>query len=341
MGSDAAPGPEIEGAIRASLKSDLEIILVGDENVLRPALEKAPRKGKISVVHASEVITMHDSPMVAVRKKKDASLLVAMRQVKDGHADAMVSAGNTGATMMAARIIIGPMKGVARSAICQVLPTKKEPVTILDLGANVDCNARHLCEFAEMGVVFTELTRNVENPRVGLLNIGEESMKGNEVAKTVHRNLSADAHVNFIGNVEPKAIYAGNVDVVVCDGFVGNIILKTSEAVADFVSTLVRRELRASLLSQVGALLSLGAYRRLRKKVDPNEHPGAPLLGVNGTVQILHGSCSGRGVANGILGASQYLDLRLNDHIRDNIARFRETVERLNEETVLQEGAAS
>jgi glycerol-3-phosphate acyltransferase PlsX len=266
---------------------------------------------------------MTDSPVMAVRQKKDSSLLVALRLVKEGKADGVVSAGNTGAVMVAARTILGPIQGVARSAICQTLPTTKDPVLILDLGANVDCSARHLCEFAEMGVIYSRFALGVENPRVGLLNIGEEQLKGNELAKTVHRNLSAAKQINFVGNIEPKALFKGEVDVLVCDGFVGNLLLKTSEAVATLVTTLVRRELRSTLLSKIGGLLSLGAYRRLKKIVDPNEYTGAPLLGVNGIVIILHGASSARGVSNAIRGACLEVECELNEHIRVAVQAMR------------------
>ncbi|MBI5095776.1 MAG: phosphate acyltransferase PlsX [Candidatus Hydrogenedentes bacterium] len=325
MGSDNAPGPEVRGAVEASLRSGVEVILVGDQAVLEPALAAIPKRGKVSIVHASEVIRMTDSPVMAVRQKKDSSLLVALRLVKEGKADGVVSAGNTGAVMVAARTILGPIQGVARSAICQTLPTTKDPVLILDLGANVDCSARHLCEFAEMGVIYSRYALGVQNPRVGLLNIGEEQLKGNELAKTVHRTLSAAKQINFVGNIEPKALFKGEVDVLVCDGFVGNLVLKTSEAVAGLVTTLVRRELRSSLLSKIGGLLSLGAYRRLKKTVDPNEYTGAPLLGVNGIVIILHGASNARGVANAIRGACIEVECELNEHIREAVHAMRRT----------------
>lgn len=326
MGSDSAPEAEVRGAVEASLITDSEIILVGDEAILNPALEAYRKQGKISVVHASQAITMEDSPMVAVRKKKDSSLLVGLRLVKEGKADGLVSAGNTGAVTLGSRVILGPIPGVGRSAICQVLPTAKNPAVILDLGANVDCSAVHMCEFAEMGLIFSQLTLGVENPRVGLLNIGEEQAKGNEVARLVHQNLSAAKHVNFIGNIEPTALYAGEADVVVCDGFVGNVILKTSEAVASFMKTLIQREWRSTWTSRLGALFSIGAFKRLRSKIDPNEYPGGHLLGVNGIVIILHGSTQAHGVTNAILGARYEFELELNKHIAQGIEKLRASV---------------
>lgn len=329
MGSDAAPGPEVQGAVEASLASDTEIALVGDEAGLQAALAEHPRYGKISVVHAPEAVTMDDSPTTAVRKKKNSSLLVGLRLIKSGEADAFISGGNTGAIMLGARVVLGPIRGVARSAICQVLPTAGSRVVILDLGANVDCTAIHLCQFAEMGLVYSRLTLGVETPRVGLLNIGEEQVKGNEVAKTVHRNLAAAEHVNFIGNIEPRALYEGKADVVVCDGFVGNVVLKTSEAVASLMKTLVERELRATWMSTLGGLFSLGAFKRLRKVTDSNNYSGGSLLGVKGIVTILHGSCTAQGVKNAILGARREFELGLNEHIRKGIEDLRAEVDSL------------
>lgn len=323
MGSDGAPDAEVEGAVAASLQTDVEVLLVGNESVLTEKLEAFPKRGGISIVHASEAIGMNESPVTSVRNKKDASLLVAMRLVKEGKADAVVSAGNTGAVMVGARTILGPIRGVARSAICQALPTVSGRVVVLDLGANVDCTARHLCEFAEMGVAYSRYALGVENPRVGLLNIGEEDVKGHRVAKEVHQNLTAAPHVNFIGNIEPKALFAGAADVVVCDGFIGNIILKTSEAVASFMARLMREKLESSNMSKLGAVLARKSLQDLKHTIDPNEYPGAPLLGVNGIVIILHGSSTGRGVENAITGAKVSLENRLNEHIREGIEELR------------------
>jgi len=328
MGSDNAPDVEVEGAVKASLESDdIEVVLVGDETTLNEKLEAHAKRGNIRVVHASERILMDDSPVMAVRKKKDASLLVGMRLVKNGEADAIVSAGNTGAVMVAARTIVGSIKGVARSAICQCLPTATGQVVILDLGANVDCTARHLCEFAEMGVAYSHYLLKVENPRVGLLNIGEESVKGGHLAKEVHQRLSAEPHINFFGNIEPRAMYNGEADVVVCDGFVGNLILKTSESVARLIANLMREKLEQSSMSKLGAVLARKSLKELKAIIDPNETHGAPLLGVNGTVIIIHGSSTAIGVQNAIHGARIAIENQLNQHIAENIAELR-TAER-------------
>lgn len=331
MGADDAPHPEVEGAVEASLIDGIEVLLVGDEGILKAELAKYPKHGKIEIIHASERVLMEDTPMVAVRKKKDSSLLVGLRLVKESKADAFLSAGNTGAVMMASRVILGPIPGVTRSAICQTLPTTTGGrVVILDLGANVDCTADQLCQFAEMGQVYAQLTLGVEQPRVGLINIGEEQAKGNDIAKTVHRNLTAAKHINFIGNVEPKAFFTGKADVVVCDGFTGNIILKTSEAVAGLMKNIIQEELKATWLSKLGAALSIKAFKNVKKRSDPNETTGAQLLGINGIVTIVHGSCTAVGIKNALVGAKEEFDLGLNQHIRKGIQDLRNDVERIN-----------
>lgn len=325
MGSDRAPLVEVKGAIEASIANpDIEIVLVGDQRTLEKHLAQFPRRPNIVIRHASEVITMEDAPVAAVRRKKDASLLVGMRMVKTGEADGIVSAGNTGAVQVAARIVLGPIRGVARSAVCQQLPTLGSRGTLLiDMGANVDCSARHLCEFAEMGVVYAERALGYKNPRVGLLNIGTEQQKGNELAKAVHRNLSAAKHINFVGNVEPMGVFQGEVDIAVCDGFMGNIVLKTSEAVAFFVRKTLEREMKARWMSRVGAVLCLGAFTRVKRRVDPNDMPGAPLLGVNGVVIITHGSIKSPGIANAVFGAARAVESRINEFIRRELEALR------------------
>jgi glycerol-3-phosphate acyltransferase PlsX len=290
---------------------------------LRPTLAAYRKCQRIQVVHASQAITMEDAPIQAVRQKKDSSLLVALRMLKEGQVDGVVSAGNTGAVMVAARTCLGPIRGVSRCAIGQALPTKNKPALLLDLGANVDCTARHLCEFAEMGMVFAKRAMKIEQPRVGLLNIGEERVKGNEVLKTAHKILAETEHLNFIGNVEPGALVRGVADVVVCDGFIGNLVLKTSEAMASLMGAQLKKHLTSSVLSRVGALFSLNAFRRMKRDFDPNEYFGAPLLGVNGTVIICHGASSARGISNAITGAVRAAEGRVNEHIREGIAHLR------------------
>lgn len=327
MGSDRAPYVEVHGAVVASMATGVEVVLVGDAAELKPTLAEYRKPHRVSVVHASEVVTMSDSPIKAVRQKKDSSLVVAIRLLKEGHVDGVVSAGNTGAVMVGARLSLGVIKGVSRCAICQCIPTEKNPVLLIDMGANVDCSAQHLCEFAEMGMVYMERALNVLRPRVGLLNIGEERAKGNEVLRTVQKNLECVDHIHFIGNVEPKAMFRGAADVVVCDGFAGNLVLKTTEAVASLIAKELKRHIMSSTLSKLGSVLSMGAFRRLKRSIDPNEYPGAPLLGVNGTVIICHGASSARGITNSIHGACRAVETGVNHHIREGVKKLRESVE--------------
>lgn len=323
MGSDNAPDVEVQGAVQASLETDDEILLVGDEIVLGEKLEAFPKRGNVRIVHASQAIGMHEPPVQAVRAKRDSSLMVMLRLAKSGEADAVVSAGNTGAVMVGARTVIGPLPGVARSAISQTLPTVSGKVVVLDLGANVDCTTRHLCEFAEMGIAYSHYALGVENPRIGLLNIGEENQKGSQVARETNQQLASLPHLNFVGNIEPKYIYRGEADVVVCDGFIGNLFLKTSEAVAEFMGKMMREYFESSSMSKLGAVLARKALKEIKMRVDPNEYHGAPLLGVDGIVIILHGSCQARAIYNAIKGAQIAHQNRLNEHIRENIEKLR------------------
>lgn len=323
MGTDAPPDVEVEGAVNASLSSDVEIVLVGNEQQLRDKLAAYPKMGNIEVRHADEVISPNEQPVMAVRKKKQSSLLVAMRMVKEGEAQAVISAGNTGAVMVAARTMLGPIPGVSRPAISQMLPTLNGRAVLLDLGANVDCSARQLCQFAEMGVAYSCYGLGVENPRVALLNIGEENLKGGAIAREAYAILSKAAHLNFVGNVEPRAMTAGKADVIVCDGFIGNLFLKTTEAVASFMGKMIRDTFESTSMSKLGAMLARKALYQMKKKVDPNEYPGAPLLGINGTVIILHGSCAPKAVENAIVGACTAIETNLIEHIRENIRKLR------------------
>ena len=323
MGSDGAPDVEVEGAVQASLDSDVALILVGDEEILNTKLGAFAKRGNIRVVHATQAIGMNESPIMAVRKKKDSSLSVALRLVKHGEADAVVTAGNTGAVIVSARGVLGRVRGATRVAICQTLPTLSGRVVVLDLGATVDCTARHLCEFAEMGTAYSQYALGVEAPTIGLLNIGEEDAKGGQVSKEVNSKLKEMPHLNFVGNVEPSGLFNGEVDVVVCDGFTGNLVLKTSEAVAGFVSGLMREKFESSSMNKLAARLASKSLREIRAKVDPNEHFGAPLLGVDGIVTILHGSSSPVGLANAIEGARVSLANNLLHHIHENIQELR------------------
>ncbi|NLN93486.1 MAG: phosphate acyltransferase PlsX [Candidatus Hydrogenedens sp.] len=325
MGTDRPPGPEVEGAVLASLNTDAEIILVGDENLLSEKLDAFPKRGKITIRHAPEAITPLEPPVVAVRKKKNSSMHVAMRLVKDGEAEAFISAGNTGAIMVAARVILGSLPGVARPALSQTFPTLEGRTVVLDLGANVDCTARHLCQFAEMGVAYSKHALGVDNPRIALLNIGEENVKGGVTAREAYSTLSKAKHLNFIGNIEPRPLCEGKADVVVCDGFIGNLFLKTSEAVAFFMGKMVREHFESSNMSKIGAVLARKALKQIKHRMDPNEYSGAPLLGVNGTVIVLHGASTVRGIENAIYGTCHALENHLLEHIRQNILALKQS----------------
>ncbi|MCX8065827.1 MAG: phosphate acyltransferase PlsX [Candidatus Hydrogenedentes bacterium] len=322
MGSDNAPRFEVEGAVQASLDRKCKIYLVGNEDILKKELDKYPKRGDIEIIHASQYITMDDQPVTALRQKKDSSLLVALRKLKNGEVDAVVSAGNTGAVMVGARLVLGIIQGISRPAVAQALPTKGGRVVLLDLGANVDCESRHLYDFAYMGMAYSKYALGVENPRVGLINIGGEMTKGNLVLKQAYQMLSQAEGINFVGNIEPNRVFEGDTDVAVCDGLIGNIILKTAEAVAKFVGEFMKEQIEKSSMSRLGAVLARSALLALKKTINPNEYPGAPLLGVQGVVIVLHGASSPLGIANGIRGAITAVESNLVGHIRGNVRAY-------------------
>ena len=311
MGSDEAPESEIRGAILASRTLDVNITLVGPEETLRPKLEAALHKrgaGRpIRIVHASQWITMHDKAAQAVRTKHDASMRVGLKLVHEGKAQGFFTAGNTGAAMVTAKMVLRTLDGVERPALATFLPTiTGAPTLLLDVGANVDTDASNLVQFAVMGSMYAGQLLKVERPRVGLLSIGEEDSKGNELTRETLPLLRELKNINFIGNVEGRDLFTGTVEVVVCDGFVGNVALKTSEGVAKLVSKSLREALTANLFSQVGALLSRGAFESFRRRLDYSEYGGAPLLGVRGVCIVGHGSSNEKAVMNGIRVAAEF-----------------------------------
>lgn len=310
MGGDTGPDVAVLGALAAvRSRDDLEVVLIGPEDLLRERLHElgggdAAALARVSLHHAGEVITMEDVPVDAVRKKKDATVVVGFDLVKNGLADGMVSAGNSGATMAAAVKKLGRLPGIARPAISSFFPTEKnKPVMIMDIGANVDCRAQHLYQFAVMAACYVRLVLKNERPRVGLLSIGAETGKGNALVKETYP-LLRESSLNFIGNVEGRDVYRGEVDVVVCDGFIGNILLKTSEGLAEAAMKMIREEILKSWRAKLGYLLMRGALARFKKKVDYAEYGGAPLLGVNGTGIICHGSSSADALRNAVFVAA-------------------------------------
>ena len=301
MGTDDYPAPDVEGAVLAAREWGDEIILVGDETQVRAELEKHDTTGlKLELVHASEVIEMTDKPADAARAKKDSSMRVGMNLVRDGQADAFVSAGNTGGLLAVATLhSVKRIRGVKRPALTAVLPLAAGRVTLLDVGANADCKPEFLRQFGVMGSVYTQRVLGVEEPRVALLSNGEEPGKGSTLIKETFALMKA-SKLNFVGNVEGKEMIGAEADVVVTDGFTGNVALKTLEAVARMLNDLIREELMSNPLTILGGLLAKSAFRRVARKVDPFEVGGVPLLGVNGVVIGAHGRSNGWAMRNAI-----------------------------------------
>ena len=323
MGGDFAPKEIVRGAVDAAKKYDCEIVLIGDEEQIRAELHGAdPAALHISIVHASEMIGMNEHPAEAVRSKKDSSVVVATRLVKEGSCDAVFSAGSTGAAVAAAQLILHRIRGVGRPSIATPMPTPDGVTLMLDSGANVDSKPEHLVQSAVMGSLYAQHVFGIEHPRVGLLNIGEEETKGNEQAKETYPMLKAEPNIRFCGNAEGRDVPKGNFDVVICDGFVGNVVLKFAEGLAKTILGLIREEIRgAGLMAKLGALLLMPTLRRLGKRLDVREYGGAPLLGVNGYCVIGHGSSDAKSVASAIGVTVDYVNGRVLDQIRDALAK--------------------
>lgn len=324
MGGDHAPKTEVEGAIRAARAYDVRVILVGKEDVLRRELAQhdGHRSLPIVIQHASERITMEDSAAKAVRTKRDSSIRVASRLVRDGAAHGLVSAGNTGAIMATAKMVQGMVPGVDRPALASGFPTLKgRPAVIVDVGANVDCSPRMLAQFAVMGEIYSRVIFRTENPSVGLLSIGEEEHKGNELTRAATPLLKS-LPFNFIGNVEGRDFYTGLVDVIVCDGFIGNVALKVSEGLVDVIKLMLKESLEATITRKVGYILSQAGFADFKKRVDYSEYGGAPLLGVKGVCIICHGRSNANAIKNAIRVAAEYAGGEINRRIEEELARW-------------------
>ena len=321
MGTDAAPGPEVEGAILAAQQKFADVILVGPEDLLKRELKKrrADRLG-IQVVHASEVITMEDAAAKSFRRKRDSSIRVAARLVREGEADGLVSAGNTGAVMTTVKVVLGTLEGVDRPALAAVFPTSVGKATVLlDVGANVDCKPQHLVQFAVMGQIYYHVIFGVAHPRVGLLSIGAEEHKGNDLTReTLHRLRQLP--LNFVGNVEGCDLYNGRVEVIVCDGFIGNVALKISEGLVETISSMLKEELSRTTAAKLGYLLSRGAYRIFKQRLDYSEYGGVPLLGVRGVCIICHGGSNANAIKNAVRVAAEFAEGRVNEEIESELA---------------------
>jgi phosphate acyltransferase len=321
MGSDSAPRPEVEGAILAARELGVRVLLVGQTAALKAEMGRHVRRGAdVEMVSASEVITMRDAPMQAYRKKKDSSVHVAARLVKSGEAQALVSAGNTGAVMAVARFLLGTLPSVDRMALAAPFPTAKAGTSVLlDVGANVDSKPQHLVQFAVMGENYYRAIFGTRRPRVGLLSIGEEEMKGNELVRETHDRLKTTP-LNFVGNVEGPEIFAGNVDVIVCDGFIGNIALKIAEGVAQHIGGMLKQALQGTLAAQVGSLLARSAFQKLKKQIDYSEYGGAPLLGVRGVTIIGHGRSNANAIKNAIRVGAELVRVKVSEKIEQELA---------------------
>jgi glycerol-3-phosphate acyltransferase PlsX len=321
MGADHAPKPEVEGAIRAVRTLGVKVILVGREEIIRRELAQHDGADSlpIDVIHASEQVTMEDSAAKAMRAKRDSSMRVASRLVRDKIADGFVSAGNTGACMAIAKTVQGVVPGVDRPALSGLFPTLAgAPVVVVDVGANVDCSARMLAQFAVMGEIYSRIVLHLKSPRVGLLSIGEEELKGNELTRAATPLLKA-LGINFIGNVEGRDIYSGKADVVVCDGFIGNVALKVSEGVVDILHHMLRESLEATITRKIGYVLSRAAYTDFKKRVDYSEYGGAPLLGVKGVCIVCHGRSNANAIKNAIRVAAEFSRGQINHLIEHDL----------------------
>jgi glycerol-3-phosphate acyltransferase PlsX len=322
MGGDYGPEELTRGAMLAAKQTGLQVILVGNQQVLQGHVDRlradASGESSLQIVHASEVVEMGESPVDAIRRKKDASVLVAFDLVRRGLADAAVSAGNSGATMAAAVRKLGRMEHVSRPGIASIFPTLKKPVVMMDVGANVDCRPQHLFQFAVMASAFSHIF-DIDRPRIGILSIGEEVGKGNTLVKETYARLAASA-LNFVGNVEGRDVFQGNVDVIVCDGFVGNICLKLSEGLAEAAMQMIKDEIMKSTAAKIGYFLARPAFRAFAKRVDYAEYGGAPLLGVNGIGIICHGKSSAEAIKNAIIEAAKMVEKQVNQRIATGLA---------------------
>jgi len=320
MGTDAAPQPEVEGAILAAREQHAQVMLVGPQDVLKRELARRDARGLgIEVVHASEAVTMEDAAAKAFRRKRDSSIRVAARLVREGKADGLISAGNTGAVMTTVKIVLGALHGVDRPALAGVFPTSVgKAAVLLDIGANVECKPSNLEQFAVMGEIYYRVIFGVDRPRVGLLSNGEEEQKGNDLTREAF-TLLKKLPLKFIGNVEGRDLYNGRVEVIVCDGFIGNVALKISEGLVEAVSVLLKESLSSTLSSKMGYMLSRKAFKHFKKRVDYSEYGGAPLLGVRGICIICHGGSNPNAIKNAVRVAAGFAEGRINEKIETEL----------------------
>jgi len=324
MGSDHAPHAEIDGALAAARDFGIGVILVGRPEIVAPELERCGWRGDgdrgIELVEASEVIGMDEPVATAIRRKKKSSLRVGSKLVDEGRADGFVSAGNTGAAMATAKMVIGMLPGVDRPALAALLPTKSpRPTLLIDVGANAECKPHHLVQFAVMGDAYSRAVLGTVKPTIGLMSIGEEEVKGNELTKEAFPLLKKSS-LNFVGNVEGRDVFSGAVDVIVTDGFTGNVMLKLSEGLTAAMISMIKRELTTSAVTKAGGMLARPAFRNIKKRLDYSEYGGAPLLGVKRIVVIGHGSSNARAIRNAIRSVREFAENRASERIERGIA---------------------
>ena len=332
MGGDHAPESPVEGAVRAATEDGTSIFLVGDRSRIETELARHGFSGahrrSIEVIHAEEVVGMDEPAITPIRKKRRSSIRLCAELVKEGRAQAMVTAGNTGAAMISAKMVIGTVAGVDRPALAAVLPNSKGRTVLLDVGANIDTKPVHLREFAVMGHFYAQEVIGTPSPRIGLMSIGEEEGKGNDVTREVFKVLK-NTGLNFIGNVEGRDVFNGNADVIVCDGFVGNVILKSAEALAEMIFRMLREEVESSSRTKAGYVLAKPAFDRFRQRTDYSEYGAAPLLGVNGGCFIGHGRSNPRAIQSAIRRAVEFSAAQLDRKIHDKIAELHSQEARL------------
>ncbi|MDP9121473.1 MAG: phosphate acyltransferase PlsX [Acidobacteriota bacterium] len=335
MGGDYAPQCAVEGALRAAADDGASILLVGDRTRLEAELARhggfrnaQEKGGRVEIVHAEEVVGMDEPAITPIRKKRRSSIRICAELVKGGQAQAMVTAGNTGAAMIVAKMVIGTVPGVDRPALAAVFPNAKGRTVVLDVGANVDSKPEHLREFAVMGHFYAQEVIGTQKPRIGLMSIGEEEGKGTDLTREVFKVLKTTG-LNFVGNVEGRDVFNGSVDVIVCDGFVGNVVLKSAEALAELMGRMLREELGRTVLAKLGYLLSKSAFTRFRQRVDYTEYGAAPLLGINGGCFIGHGRSNARAIQSAIRRAVEFSTAQLDRKIRDKLAELHSQEARL------------
>ena len=319
MGGDNAPVEPIKGAVEAvNSKDNIYVVLTGNEEIIRSELAKYTyNKDKISVKNTTEVIETGEPPVMAIKKKKDSSLVVGMHMVKDKEADAFVSAGSSGAILVGGQVIVGRIKGVERPPLAPLIPTKNGVSLLIDCGANVDARASHLVQFAKMGSIYMEHVMGVPNPKVGLVNIGVEEEKGNQLVKETYPLLKNCTDINFVGSIEARDIPKGDVDVVVCEAFVGNVILKLYEGVGATLISKVKEGMMSTLRSKIGALLVKPALKKTLKSFDASEYGGAPLIGLNGLVVKTHGNSTAKEICASIIQCATFKEQRINEKIKE------------------------